>query len=481
MKEAPYNDPSLPSFLHPHYLEFAEDLSLVWDCWQELKNCKKNYLPQEIKEPPRAYRNRVGRTQFDSRFAPALRSHAGLLNDFLLVEPLESILEHERNIDQQGNSLVAFLNDADEMVLRDGGCGILVEYPPERSLSSNLEQLEAGDRPYLVLIDRRDILNWNYEFREGRAVILSVVLREKRLMPEGEFGVQLKTLYRVLRPGTYEVWDLVQQKDGRWNKVLIEFGDTNLERVPLIWYSISGNKPFYGLPPFLNLARLNIEHFQKRSGLNEVLHKCNLPVPVRKGAKPIAPPIPGAPPTMPAFVIGPNSVLDIPETGDFFFAEPSGSAIAATQADIEKLEGAMDRVSLSFLTGGEAQKTATEIIMDTAATQATLRGMAERKQSAAEQIFDLWAQYTGEEAIAATIDVNARVLQLPPNPEELRLILENMGINLSTRLALQMLLQRGWLPRDTDLEAEARLTQAQLAQASPPEPITTQENLSEEL
>ena len=32
------------------------------------------------------------------------------------------------------------------------------------------------------------------------------------------------------------------------------------------------------------LADLSIQHFQMRSDLNELLHKCAMPVPVRKGA-----------------------------------------------------------------------------------------------------------------------------------------------------------------------------------------------------
>ena len=32
-------DPSLPSFQHPTYLDAADELQLVWDVWQELKDC----------------------------------------------------------------------------------------------------------------------------------------------------------------------------------------------------------------------------------------------------------------------------------------------------------------------------------------------------------------------------------------------------------------------------------------------------------
>jgi hypothetical protein len=123
----------------------------------------------------------------------------------------------------------------------------------------------------------------------------------------------------------------------------------------------------------------------------------NMPVPVRKGAKPLAPQVPGQPPVFPPLVIGPNSVVDIPVDADFFFAEPSGNAIASSQADIEKLESAMDRVSLSAMSGiGDAAKTATESMLNAAQSQSVLSGMARRKESAVQAVFADWVDYTGE-------------------------------------------------------------------------------------
>lgn len=461
----PTTDSSLPSFLHPLYVEVNADLEWVFDVWQDLKDCKAAYLPKEEKEPQQAYQNRLSRTQFDNRFMPAIKGHAGLLSNFVLSEDTPaSMALYEKDIDQQGNSLRSCLSEADEMVLRDGGCGILVEYPPEPiDLEGNPLINNAADeqafklRPYLVLLDRRDILNWEIEYRAGKPFITFAVIRKSQFVREGLFGTKLLTFYRVLTPGRFEDYELVFTQ-GQWRSILINQGETSLDRVPLVWYSISENKLFQGAPPFMNLARLNVEHYQKRSSLNEVLHKCNLPVPVRKGliqsiedlVKPVA-----------KLVIGPNSVVDVPETGDFYFAEPRGTAIGATQADIEKLEGAMDRVSLAFLTGGEAEKTATEVVLDTAQTQATLMGMAERKKSAIEQVMDLWSGYTGEEP-GGSIEVNAKVLQLPPNPQDVQVILDAMGIKISNRLGLEMLLQRGWLPQETDIEAESQLTEMPL-------------------
>jgi hypothetical protein len=464
----PTDNPNLPSFIDAEALDIAPELQLVLDCWTNLKGRKSLYLNQEEREPARAYKNRLDRTRFDNRFEPVIKGHAGLLSDFQLTDDAPPTLEEaEENIDLQGNDLQTFFQNLDEHVLRDGGVGILVEYPKEDpGIRSNGDMLESGRRPYLVLIDRRNILNWDVACVNGVPTIQRVTVREQRKVAKGLFGSETQIFYRVLTPGRFDLFQVLQGEDG-WRAVHIEeeSGDTDLDVVPMVWYGAdSDSQLFVSKPPFINLAGLNIEHLQKRSNLNEVLWKCNMPVPVRKGfvqnsdsKKPIPP-----------LVIGPNSVVDVPKDGDFAFAEPTGTAIDSTQTDIEKLEGAMDRESLAFLNGGEAEKTATEVVIDSAQTSCTLKGMARRKENTFKKVCVVWCAYTGEEepADSAGIKVADNVLQAPPNPQDIQLILDAMGNKLSLKLGLEMLLQRKWLPADTDIEEELKnLEQAEQEKA----------------
>ena len=460
-KQPPTDDPNLPSFLEQEYLDVADDLELVLDCWNSLKKRLGLYLAQEEYEPTRAYTNRLGRTRFDNRFKPTITGHAGLLSDFQLTDDAPATLtKAAENIDLQGNDIVTFWQQLDELVLRDGGVGILVDYPTEDdSIESNGDLLKSGRRPYLIAVDRRNILNWNVDIIAGVPTIKRVTIREFRKVRDGLFGSKLETRYRVLEPGAYYVYTM-EEGDSGWIKTLVEEGETALpDSVPLTWYTITGGELFSGKPAFLNLAGLNIEHLQKRSSLNEVLWKCNMPVPVRRGlVKSAADILKGL---IPKLVIGPNSVIDVPTDGDFHFAEPRGTAIEATQTDILKLEGAMDRESLAFLSGGDAEKTATEIIVDSAQTSCSLKGMARRKESAFQQVATCWGLYTKEKppTAGAGIKVADNVLIAPATAQDAQLILDSMGVKISNNLGLKMLLERKWLPPDTDLKAELRLTE----------------------
>lgn len=461
----PHNNPDLPSFIDPDLAEILPDLDLVQDVWNSCKRVEGNYLRKEEKEPDKAYRNRLSRTRFDNRFRPMILGYAGLLSNFTLSNnAAQSIKQNQDDINLSGDSLTSFLLTTDEMALRDGGCFVLVDFPQaDPTIQSNADLVASGRRPYLVAIDRRNVLNAQFAIENGFLTFQQVSIRESWKVQVGAFGCQYKTYYRLLTPGYYQVVEIVENGSDLQVQVAIDQngnrleGETGMQEIPLIWYSVNESDPFKTTPPFLNHAWLNLEHYQKRSSLNEVLHKCNLPIPVRKGLT-----IDSHTPAN--LTLGPNSFVDLPADGDFFFAEPTGAAIAATQSDLVKLETAMDRISLSFLNGGEVTKTATEILLDSSQAQATFDSMTQRKESLVDRIFEYWRKYTNE-VDDGGIQINESILQPPPSPQDIQLILDYMGIKFSDRTGLEMLMQRGWLPKEFDLDSE----EMRLAGLQPPE------------
>jgi hypothetical protein len=452
----PTNSNNLPSTLSNAAAAYSSNLLLLLDCWNGLEGRERAYLPKEVKEPPQAWSDRVKRTTFDNRFEPAIKDYAGLLSVFSFNDDVaQSIIDNQDNIDQMGNDLWTFFNEVDQYCLRDGWCGVMVEYPPEDlNITSNGDLLASDRRPYLVLIDRRDIINWRTTKINGKPQLAQLTIRETQLEPDGDYGEKETTYYRVLLPGEYFVYQIVEVQNQK-QLIEVDHGFTSLLEIPLVYYSVTESQLFSAKAPFLNLAKLNIEYYQKRSQLNEVLRKCNLPVPVRKGLIKTVDDIKKVPP----LVIGPNSVLDIPTDGDFFFAEPSGVAIAASKDDLKDLEAAMDRMTLQFLTSGEHQKTATEVLLNSTKTSANLKGVARRKESAIQQIFKFWVAYTGE-VEGGGITQDESLLSVPLTPEQVDKLQNLADAGRISDRTLLMLLQMGKvLPRQFDIEAEVSLTE----------------------
>ncbi|MEH2148570.1 DUF4055 domain-containing protein [Nostoc sp.] len=453
----PNNSTNLPSTQSLAAAAYFSNLLLLLDCWNDLEGRERAYLPKETKEPSQAWSDRIRRTTFDNRFEPAIKDYAGLLSVFTLNDDTaQSILDNQNNIDLTGNDLWTFFHEVDQYCLRDGWCGVMVEFPPvDPNINSQADLLKSDRRPYLVLVDRRDILNWQTTKINGKPQLTRVTIRETRLEPDGDYGEKEAVYYRVLIPGEYFVYQIVKAQGGQ-QLIETDHGFTSLNEIPLVYYSVTGSGLFSAKAPFLNLAKLNIEHFQKRSQLNEVLRKCNLPVPVMKGLIATSGDIKNLPP----LVIGPNSVVYLPQNGDFYFAEPTGVAIAASKDDIKDLEAAMDRMTLDFLTSGEHQKTATEVLLDSTKTSANLKGVARRKESAMQQIFKLWVTYTGE-IEGGGITQDESLLSIPLTPEQVDKLENLQAQGLISHRTLLLLLQVGKvLPRQFDIDAEVAMTES---------------------
>lgn len=452
----PTDDPTLVSYVRPELRGLLDELVRVSDCFDLLRGdkCKAKYLHQEPGEPDSAYASRLSRSTYTPVFRDAIRAFAGLLGNYQEIDLPATVENNIDNVDMMGSSLSKFLNDLDQIVLRDGGAAVLVEMPPEQvELESALEETEEGRRPYLLHIERQNIINWRTTMSGGREVVEQAVIRtlEERVSEEGEFGTHLEPVYVLLLPGRFVKYEMRRgASDTKWQMVKIAEGETSLPIVPLVWMGATGSRFGVGSIPLLGLADLSLQHYQIRSDLSELLHKCAMPVPVRKGASTDAH---GRPAPL---TIGPNTAIDLPNEGDFSFAEPSGSSLQRHQEEITHVEVLMDRSSLSFMYGGSGTRTATEVALQGAQIQAQVKTLIENKESAVDMMVRLWSSYTAEKISQESgIDVSDSLIQRPLEAQEVQSYLNLFGENAISHQTLLEELQRGHaLSQEIDIEEE---------------------------
>lgn len=156
---------------HPTLRSLREQLQLCFDCWNLLESPGGTsrrcvYLPPGAKDPDANYHNRVENARPSGFFRDALRTYPVMLSflEYLALPPsLQRVISV---VDERGTDLGVFLFLADLLVLRDGGCLILV-LPPLRGWPSEGHRLVAirrGDRlslPRLSLVPRDDLLDWH--------------------------------------------------------------------------------------------------------------------------------------------------------------------------------------------------------------------------------------------------------------------------------------------------------------------------------
>lgn len=456
----PITDPSLVSYHRPELVETLPGLELALDCWNLLDTggrglAKAKYLHKEPAEPQKSYTERLHRSTYTPIYRDSIRAYAGLLSRFQLAYPPPSLSQHQHNIDLQGSSVQSFWNRCDEYAIRDGGVFIMVDMMPESDADNFLDQQRDGRHPYLIMIERKDVINWSVEYVNGREFVHHATIRQLRSIPSSNgYGTTIEPIYYVLRPGQVNMYRM-EKKDNKWYQAQV--GDTvstTLPIVPLVWYGSSTSKFAQGDLPMNGLAELSIQHYQTRSDLQELLHKCAMPVPVRKGA-------PTGPDGRPApLILGPNTAVDLPgEGGEFSFAEPTGKSLERHQAEIQHIEMLMDRSGLNFLYGANI-KTATEASLRASQVASQVAALVRNKVSSFSVIMRLWAAYAGELASLkpeSGIVLNDSLINRPLDPSGIAQLvnLYNTEI-LSHEMVLTELQRGGVLDPDLNIAEEMK-------------------------
>jgi len=351
----------------------------------------------------------------------------------------------------------------------------MVDMMPESGEDNFFDQMNDGRHPYFIHVKRCDVINWKVSYERGIEVVTQATVRQLRSLPGEGFGSKIEPIYYVLSPGKVETYRLVKSEAQRWSNQKIDEMSTSLPVIPLVWYGATTTRFAQGDLPMDGLADLSIQHFQMRSDLSELLHKCAMPVPVRKGA-PIGPDGRPAP-----LVLGPNTAVDLPaEGGDFMFAEPTGKSLERHQQEIKHIEELMDRSSLNFLYGANV-KTATEASLRASQVASSVAALTRNKTSAFNRLMRLWAWYAGEqESITSEsgLAINDSLINKPLGASEMAQLvnLHSNGL-ISKRTVLDELQRGGVLDPDLSIEEETeRIEEDQGAeQMAEPQPASQEQ------
>jgi len=435
-------EPELPISLHPTLAALSPRLELVQDCWHLLAepdgtDRREHYLPRGEREPESAYRRRVEAALPSGFFRDALRTFAGMLASSHWRELPASLQAVITDVDGCGTDLGVFLEAADLLVLRDGAALVGV-IPPVHLWPSEGDRQQAlrnGDRlslPRLLLLERGDVLHWHLP---GNHAPPDVITWREPLAnppnPNGAIpnGANLKGANKEvpLHPWQYLTASLVGDDPGvagmtpgslapgaltpgsltltietlvadpqaptGWRRQRLDQRDyQGIKALPAIWYASHGSAFGEGELPHLGLAHQYLNHFRCQSDYQELLYRTALPVGVRTGV--VGPMGTGA--DSEPVVLGPNTVIDLPEGASFQFVEIQARSLAEHRAWLEGLDQGMRRDALIPSGAQGAPRTATEISMAASQAYALLQSQAIQKSSMFSSLLQHWCAITGE-------------------------------------------------------------------------------------
>ena len=416
----------LPWPLHPSLAALLPRLELVRDCWHLLCtptgiDRREHYLSRGEREPESAYRRRVEAALPSGFFRDALRTFAGMLASSHWRELPASLQAVISDVDGRGTDLGVFLEAADLLVLRDGAALVGV-IPPQHQWPSEGDRQQAlrrGDRlslPRLLLLERRDVIHWRkadvrsrpeaITWREPQPPTQQTQTQQQQQQQE-ERPPQHPWIYRTAclmadGPGgagmelTTETLAADPQAASGWRRARLDQRHYNgIRQLPALWYASHGAAFGEGELPHLGLAHQYLNHFRCQSDYQELLYRTALPVGVRTGVAGALGSSNGASQQEPV-VLGPNTVLDLPEGASFEFVEIQARSLAEHRTWLELLDQAMRRDALIPAATQGAPRTATEISMAASQAYALLQSQAIQKASMFSSLLQHWCAITGE-------------------------------------------------------------------------------------
>lgn len=254
-----------------------------------MRQAGTRYLRKGEAEAQADYDLRLHSTTLTDSYPRTLNFLTGQVfsKDVTLEDETSEVAALKDNIDNKGSNLSVFSAKAFRSGLHAGVSFILVDFSKVKTRETEngreyladeetdtwkprtLAAAQAnGWRPYWVLIEAGSVIDVWTQVVNGVQVMTQFRYFEPAVVEDGPWQRKAKTQrIRVLRPGSWEVWE-EQEGSGRkkaW--VMVDSGTTDLDVIPVAAFIPGESKTEYtALPALQGLADLCETHWQASSG-----------------------------------------------------------------------------------------------------------------------------------------------------------------------------------------------------------------------
>lgn len=347
-----------------------------------MREAGEAYLPKWPNEDPASYEKR----RETAVLFPAYKRTVSTLTGKPFSKPLTlgddvpaNIKAMCEDVDLQGRNLHTFAADIMESALGYGLAGILVDFPrPAKEVRTLADERAAGLRPYAVQIKPWQILGWRAAYVGGQWMLLQLRLMECVEEPDGAYGVSKIEQIRVLSPGAWETHRQNEKKE--W--VLHDSGATTLKYIPFV--AVYGQRAGFMVaePPLIEVAQLNVAHWQSASDQQTILHAARVPILAVIGVDEQTGPL----------TIGASVAVRLPQNADMKFVEHSGAAIQSGSNDLKDLEERMRQAGAELLVIDQ-KITATQVGTENAVGMCALQRIVQGEEDAIDQMLQIFADW----------------------------------------------------------------------------------------
>nr|DAR58654.1 MAG TPA: portal [Caudoviricetes sp.] len=420
----------------------------------------KNYLPKWPQEEDKAYQIRLS----TSTLLPVLRETVGQMVGRVFFRDIDTervapeLLPLLGNIDLKNNALPVFCAAWFADALAYGAAYAVVDYPQTDGGNRTLADDKArGLRPYCVLVRNEDVLGFRSEERGGVEVCTQFRYRQLINVSDGEFGDKTVEQINVLEPGRIrrylkgnDSWELDSES-------VMTAGGALLDFVPVVEFTPEKSGFFAGRPPLLELAYLNIKHWQSQSDQDNITHYVRVPLLAYSGGEDIQ-----------AVTAAAGNMIALGSEGSLQYVEHSGAAIQAGVAALEKLESDMQAAGAKLLTRTKLALTDSQARDEQGREVSLLRHYANLFEDSVARVLGIMARWSGIKD-GGTVEISGNI-DADYNPAaslDVLLKMNTAGV-LSNQTLFEEAKRRGLVSNMAEWEDEQARLQAQAESSVPP-------------
>ena len=385
-----------------------EIMKAVTEGTEYLRENSEAFLPLEPREDYDAYLARVNRAVFSPFTQRLIRAATGLV----LRKPITLTGDpywtemFKMDVDGCGSDLDEYARRILMCSLTYGQSHILVDYPAPSGALSLAEERQQNRRPYWIEVDPNNLYGWRLDRESNYGNLIQARIAEKAVLPDGDFGEKVYDQIRVIEPGRYRVFRKKEQIEEMYdvsdNSVTgnfemgsadkdykqVESGEFSLGEIPLVTVYSGKTENLVSKPPLLDIAYLNIAHFQRQADLIHSLHVASQPMLVMEGyddqTKDLA--------------ISVNYAMATQPGNKVYYVEPASSAFDAQSAEIKELQMQMATLGISTLSQQKfVAESADAIRLDRVDTNSMLAMVSMELEQKLQKCFNLSAEYVGIE------------------------------------------------------------------------------------
>jgi hypothetical protein len=403
-----------------------------------IRDLSETYLPQEPREDDDAYNTRVDRSVLSPYTSRLIETAAGaILRKPIHIEGDQYWLDLAENIDGLGSSINEYARRALVSSLTYGHSAILIDYPAAMGARNLAEERAMGRRPYFVHVDAPQIWGWRKESGTNR--LLQVRIHDYDVRPLNDFGEEQIEQMRVIYPGRYDLYTLGQE--------VVEFtasGGYSLDEIPLVPIYSNRRGLLISQPPLLDIANLNITHYQRQADLIHALHIAAMPTLVLEGWDD----------TTSNATMGVNYAIAMQPGNKAYYVQADATSFDAQMAELESLASQMSTLGVTKLFGQKfVAESAEAKRIDQAQSNSVLSIISQELESALNQAFAFAAQYVGMDPPEISIDRDFDYYRLLGQDVAVLSQLADTG-KISNAMLLEILRRGEILPDTVNIEEE---------------------------